>query len=250
MECMLTESNRVNYQKVKTKVKGQLFLSIIKTVTKSDTLKRFFMKLERTRSCYTWTSKKDNNYQCEALYVKEFPTSVWWQYITNTEVRGQSLHREKVGRNNERRGSILIVLAELDLFGYICELDNWPSSRLPIGEGMALGIMESRNQRGRPRREWLDTIDEWCQSDRQKPQLHCTKPSTVCSLNVNYFSHIVRVFMDASFGQSVTIRLAIRVFHGEKACAEYGDYRTMRIVIYYHCWVRDCRCLRRYVVTH
>ncbi len=45
-------------------------------------------------------------------------------------------------------------------------------------KGVVFGIMEGRTRRGRPSREWLDDIKEWCQMDMHFQQ-DGTGPCTV-----------------------------------------------------------------------
>ena len=39
--------------------------------------------------------------------------------------------------------------------------------------GVMMGMMEGTGKRGRPHREWLDDIKEWCQED-----IHCLSQKT------------------------------------------------------------------------
>jgi len=49
---------------------------------------------------------------------------------------------------------------KLELFGHIAIMDN----RRKI-KSVVMGVMDGDNRRGRPYREWLDDIKEWCQKD-------------------------------------------------------------------------------------
>ena len=76
----------------------------------------------------------------------------WQQRITNVEIR------RRVG--NKKNIVQLIMERKLNLFGHICRMKD---ERLV--KGVMFGIMEGQAQRGRPNREWLDDIREWCQED-------------------------------------------------------------------------------------
>ena len=51
-----------------------------------------------------------------------------------------------------------VMQRKLKLFGHICKM---PDHRLI--KTTVFGIIEGDNKRGRPKREWLDDIKEWCQ---------------------------------------------------------------------------------------
>jgi len=50
----------------------------------------------------------------------------------------------------------------LKLYGHICRMDD---NRLL--KNVVFGIIDGLNRRGRPRREWVDDIKEWCRTDAQ-----------------------------------------------------------------------------------
>ena len=52
----------------------------------------------------------------------------------------------------------IIKKRKLRLFGHICRMDD---SRLV--KHLIFGKMDGKSRRGRPCREWLDDITEWCQ---------------------------------------------------------------------------------------
>ena len=52
------------------------------------------------------------------------------------------------------------TLRKLSLFGHICRMENERKMKSVI-----LGSMDGKGKRGRPKREWLDDIREWCQKD-------------------------------------------------------------------------------------
>ena len=54
----------------------------------------------------------------------------------------------------------VIMRRKLGLFGHICRMDN--SRKIKC---IMLGTMDGTGRRGRPNREWLDDIRDWCQED-------------------------------------------------------------------------------------
>ena len=50
-----------------------------------------------------------------------------------------------------------IIRRKLCLFGHVCRMKD---ARLV--KSIIFGIMEGANNRGRPKQEWLDGIQEWC----------------------------------------------------------------------------------------
>ena len=76
----------------------------------------------------------------------------WTEKVTNVEVRKRLKIREDLMQAVMRR--------KLNLFGHICRMDN--SRKI---KGVMVGIMEGTGKRGRPSREWLDDIRDWCQKD-------------------------------------------------------------------------------------
>ncbi len=106
-------------------------------------------------SCETWTLRKKDKDLLLAFEIKCYRSILhihWHQKITNVEVR------RRVG--NTRNIVQLIMERKLSLFGHICRMED---KRLV--KGVVFGIMEGRTRRGRPSREWLDDIKEWCQMD-------------------------------------------------------------------------------------
>jgi len=51
---------------------------------------------------------------------------------------------------------------KLELYGHIAKMDN--SRKI---KSVVMGKMDGDNRKGRPYREWLDDIKEWCQKDIQ-----------------------------------------------------------------------------------
>jgi len=72
--------------------------------------------------------------------------------VTNQEVR----------KRLNIKGDILQTLMgrKLSLFGHICRMDD--SRKI---KSVMLGIMDGKARRGRPNREWVDDIKDWCRQD-------------------------------------------------------------------------------------
>ena len=49
---------------------------------------------------------------------------------------------------------------KLNLYGHICRMED---SRLV--KEVAFGEMKRKTKRGRPKREWLDDVKEWCNDE-------------------------------------------------------------------------------------
>jgi len=54
----------------------------------------------------------------------------------------------------------VILERKLNLFGHICRIEDTRQVK-----NVVFGIMEGTSRRGRPNREWMDDIKEWCQED-------------------------------------------------------------------------------------
>ena len=74
------------------------------------------------------------------------------QKVTNKEVRNRLKVREDLVQ--------VVMRRKLSLFGQIFRMDNF---RMILA--VMTGTMEGTGKRGRPHREWLDDITEWCQKD-------------------------------------------------------------------------------------
>ena len=53
-----------------------------------------------------------------------------------------------------------IMRRKLALFGHICRMKNDRKIK-----SVMMGTMEGTGKRGRPNREWLDDVKDWCQKD-------------------------------------------------------------------------------------
>ena len=106
-------------------------------------------------ACETWTMRKKDKDSLLAFEMRCYRRILhiyWQQKISNTEVR------RRVGSTK----NIVQVIMErkLRLFGHISRMED---DRLV--KNVLFGTMEGQTRRGRPSREWLDDIKEWCQSD-------------------------------------------------------------------------------------
>ena len=78
----------------------------------------------------------------------------WTQKITNSDIRKhRDINEDLVQKVMKRK---------MDLFGHIARMNN--SRKI---KSVLMGVMDGSNGRGRPCREWLDDIKEWCQKDIQ-----------------------------------------------------------------------------------
>ena len=75
---------------------------------------------------------------------------------------------------------------KLNLFGHNCRMED---SRLVVME-VVLGEMKGKTKRGRPKREWLDDIKEWCNEEiyilkRKAQDRDPWKMKVKCALGTN-----------------------------------------------------------------
>ena len=74
--------------------------------------------------------------------------------MKNEEIRRRLNIRENIVQ--------MIIRRKLNLFGHICRMSNDRKVKTVM-----LGEMDGTGRRGRPNREWLDDIRDWCQKDIQ-----------------------------------------------------------------------------------
>ena len=68
---------------------------------------------------------------------------------------------EKTKAGHHKKNVVhMIMERKLKLFEHICRMDD---NRL--AKNVVFGIMDGQNRRGRPGRECMDVINEWCRSD-------------------------------------------------------------------------------------
>src|SRR6218665_3026196 len=61
-----------------------------------------------------------------------------------------------------------IITRKLELFGHICRIENDRKIK-----SVVFGRLEGTNKRGRPHKEWMDTITEWCGASLQELHRYC-----------------------------------------------------------------------------
>ena len=74
----------------------------------------------------------------------------WQDMVRNEDIRKKISKEETI--------IDIIKKRKLRLFGHICRMDD---KRLI--KHLVFGKMDGKSRRGRPYREWLDDITEWCQ---------------------------------------------------------------------------------------
>lgn len=108
-------------------------------------------------ACETWTLKKLDRQKILAFEMYCYRRMLhlsWTQKVTNVEVRKRLKIEDDLFQTVMKR--------KLGLFGHISRMNNERKIK-----SVMMGIMEGTGRRGRPNREWLDDIKEWCQNDLQ-----------------------------------------------------------------------------------
>lgn len=106
-------------------------------------------------ACESWTLRKHDRDKLMAFDTRCYRRILhirWQQKITNEEVR----RRVKCQRNVLQ----MVMERKLNFFGHICSMNN----TLLIKQ-VVFGMIDGTGVRGRPIREWIDDIKEWCQMD-------------------------------------------------------------------------------------
>jgi hypothetical protein len=101
----------------------------------------------------TWTLKETDRNKLMAFEMKCYRRVLrinWQDMVRNEDIRKKISKKETI--------IDIIKKRKLRLFGHICRMDD---SRLI--KHLILGKMDGKSRRGRPCREWLDDITEWCQ---------------------------------------------------------------------------------------
>ena len=104
-------------------------------------------------ACETWTLRKRDKDRLLAFEMRCYRRILnirWQQKITNEEIRGRIGNITNIVQ--------LVIRRKLRFFGHICRMDD---KRLV--KNVVFGRMEGTSRKGRPCREWLDDISEWCQ---------------------------------------------------------------------------------------
>jgi hypothetical protein len=103
-------------------------------------------------ACETWTLKKEDKQRILAFEMYCYRRILqinWTQRITNVEVRR---------RLNSKSDMVATIMKrKLKLFGHIQRMSDDRKIK-----SIMTGIMEGSGIRGRPCREWLQDIEEWC----------------------------------------------------------------------------------------
>ena len=108
-------------------------------------------------ACETWTLKKTDVTKLNAFEMKCYRRLLnirWFHRISNDEVW------QRVSMEDSTKKNIVqtVMQRKLRFFGHICRMPDHRLIKTTI-----FGIIEGNNKRGRPKREWLDDIKEWCQ---------------------------------------------------------------------------------------
>jgi hypothetical protein len=101
----------------------------------------------------TWTLKEADRKKLLAFEMKCYRRVLrinWQDMVRNEDIRKKISKEETI--------IDIIKKRKLRLFGHICRMDD---SRLI--KHLIFGKMDGKSRRGRPCREWLDDITEWCQ---------------------------------------------------------------------------------------
>jgi hypothetical protein len=102
--------------------------------------------------CETWTVTKEMESKILAFERKCYRKVLgigWMQKVTNSELHARIEVTENLTHT--------IITRKLELFGHICRMGDDRKIKTVV-----FGRMEGVNVRGRPHKEWLDNITEWC----------------------------------------------------------------------------------------
>ena len=105
----------------------------------------------------TWTLKENDKKKLLAFEMKCYRRILrinWKDMVRNDDIRKKISKEETI--------IDIIKRKKLRLFGHICRMDD---SRLI--KHTVFARMNGKPRRGRPHREWLDDITEWCKSSGQ-----------------------------------------------------------------------------------
>ena len=103
-------------------------------------------------ACETWTLRKRDKNRLLAAEMQCYRWILkirWQQKITRDEVRS------RVG--STRNIIQLIMERKLNLFGHVCRMDDHR-----LAKNVMFGMVDGTSLRGRPSREWLDDVKDWC----------------------------------------------------------------------------------------
>jgi hypothetical protein len=149
---------------IRTRIaKGKGMLENLKTIWKDRNIsyatKLSFLKTcvfsTMLYGCETWTYKKADKDKILAfeMYCYRRVLSIrWTQKVKNEEVRRRLDVKENLMQ--------VIMKRKLGLFGHVCRMND--SRKI---KSVMFGVMNGNTRRGRPSREWLDDIKDWCGKD-------------------------------------------------------------------------------------
>lgn len=106
----------------------------------------------------TWTLKEADRKKLLVFEMKCYRRILrinWQDMIRNDDIRKRISREETIIDTIKKR--------KLRLFGHICRMDD---SRLV--KHLLFGKIDGKSRRGRPCREWLDDITDWCQRSGQE----------------------------------------------------------------------------------
>ena len=149
---------------IRTRIaKGKGMLENLKTIWKDRNIS-YATKLSILKTCVfstmlygceTWTYKKadkDRILAFEMYCYRRVLRIRWMQKVKNEEVRRRLDVKENLMQ--------VIMKRKLGLFGHVCRMDD--SRKI---KSVMFGMMNGNTRRGRPSREWLDDIQDWCGKD-------------------------------------------------------------------------------------
>ena len=102
--------------------------------------------------CETWVLTKECEKKILAFERKSYRKILrigWKQKVSNENLYRRTQVKENLVQN--------IIQRKLRLFGHICRMNN--DRRIKT---LMFGMMDGKNKKGRPNREWIDDIVKWC----------------------------------------------------------------------------------------
>lgn len=108
--------------------------------------------------CETWVHTKETQRRVLAFERKCYRKVLgitWQQKVTNEEVYARVSVKENIMQK--------IIQRKLRLFGHICRMKDDRKIKT-----LMFGTMAGNNKRGRPHKEWIDDIVEWCGKNLQE----------------------------------------------------------------------------------
>ena len=108
--------------------------------------------------CETWTLTKESERKILAFERKCYRKILrigWIQKVTNEDLYARIQLKENLLQK--------VIQRKLRLFGHICRMEDTRKIKT-----LMFGIMDGRNRRGRPHREWADDVVAWCGADLQE----------------------------------------------------------------------------------